>query len=79
MAAPGTYVDGLSSYARYVIGTDASGRAVHPTLRPLVQRAATVNGYPAPVTLGGVQNQFISDYQVAYNQLSLYQQYRLPH
>src|SRR5579871_5573886 len=78
LAAAGEYVDGLSSYPRYLIGTDGAGAAAHPTLRPLAHRSASVDGYPAPVTLAGVQEQFASDYQVAYDQLSLYQQFGYP-
>lgn len=78
LAAAGEYVDGLSSYSRYVIGTEAAGHPGLPELRPLVHSAASVNGYPAPVTVAGVQEQFTSDYQVAYDQLSLYQQFGYP-
>jgi hypothetical protein len=78
LSAPGLYVDGLSSYARYVIGSDAGGRPVRPPPAPTTRTPAQVAGYPAPVTLDGVQEQFTSDYQVAYDQLSLYQQYGYP-
>jgi hypothetical protein len=78
LAVPGVYVDGLSSYSRYLITAEGSGHPVggHPV--GAVARTDAVRGYLAPVTLNGVQYQFASEYQIAYDQASLYQQYGYP-
>ncbi len=77
-------VVGLSSYSELQIEALHSSE-LHPgTLGPRdVLGHATgappiSSGYLPPVTIGGVQYQFAPDYQVAYDQLSLYAQYGYP-
>ena len=77
-------VVGLSSYSELQIEALHSSE-LHPgTLGPRdVLGHATgappiSSGYLPPVTIGGVQDQFAPDYQVAYDQLSLYAQYGYP-
>jgi hypothetical protein len=68
-------VDGLSTYSTYVVQT-LSGSSP-PTHRAIPVETAPVNtasGYPAPATYDGIQLEYASDFQVAYDEQSLFQQ-----
>ncbi|MFZ0892067.1 MAG: protease pro-enzyme activation domain-containing protein, partial [Thermoplasmata archaeon] len=77
-------VEGLSSYSQYQIEalhSTAIGSAA-PSLRDEMGRATdpeiSPSGYLTPPTIGGVQLEYAPDFQVAYDQLSLFSQYGFP-
>jgi subtilase family serine protease len=77
-------VEGLSSYSQYQIEALHSNalHAAAPTLRDVLGRSTDPEpssaGYLAPPTIGGVQFEYAPDFQVAYDQLSLFSQYGFP-
>ncbi|MCI4328584.1 MAG: hypothetical protein L3J86_03270, partial [Thermoplasmata archaeon] len=79
LVEPGLYVAGLSSYSQYLIHAGAPGdRYRVATGTPAVPSSARAGGFLSPVTVGGVQWQYAPDYQVAYDEQSLFSEYGYP-
>ncbi|MFZ1022584.1 MAG: protease pro-enzyme activation domain-containing protein, partial [Thermoplasmata archaeon] len=77
-------LEGLSSYSQYQIEALHSNalHAAAPSLRDVLGRSTDPEpasaAYLTPPTIDGVQYEYAPDYQVAYDQLSLFSQYGFP-
>jgi hypothetical protein len=66
-------VDGLSSFSGLIDRPLHSAPEIRTGgVRESPSTAARIDGYPSPVSSGGVQYEYASDFQVAYDQLSLF-------
>jgi hypothetical protein len=73
-------VEGLSTYSQHEIHT-ASGRLSGPSQRPILPAHRTPimpQGYLPPASYDGTQFEYAPDFQVAYDEQSLFQQYGYP-
>ncbi len=73
-------VDGLSTYSHYELGLVGGDSAspVHRDLETSVAPTTATSGYPTPPSVDGIQFEYASDYQVAYDEQSLFDQYGYP-
>ncbi len=66
-------VEGLSTYSSLLIHTDSSATVVrNPAGAPAAPRVSTATYLP-PATVNGIQYEYAPDFQVAYDELSLFQ------
>ncbi|MGI0071262.1 MAG: protease pro-enzyme activation domain-containing protein [Thermoplasmata archaeon] len=74
-----TQVTGLSTYSQYTIHTASVGRVVARSGSPgAVAAGAPSLSYLAPVEYDGAQLEYAPDFQVAYDEQSLFAQYGYP-
>lgn len=73
-------IDGLNTYSQYLLHPlSAVGRVpVHRPVPAPATSAPSSTGYLPPATVNGVQYEYAPDFQVAYDEQSLFQEYTYP-
>jgi subtilase family serine protease len=78
LAAAIANVEGLSTYSNYLLHSGSFGTIVRNPLTDNAPSASPVDGYLPPVSAGGAQWEYAADFQVAYDELPLFQEFGYP-
>ncbi len=72
LASAGLSVEGLSTYSTVLIHPDSLAALVRASPASAIAATGSAASYLAPVMIGGVQDQYAPDFQVAYDEAALF-------